>query len=1335
MDQERSGSVASGASETLDLYAGYLDALEAGGGADFEELCCRHPERAADLRRLHQEWRDVEGLLERLGGVGSLERRLRGRHGAEVDPAISLEDSGPHSFDPAPASKLLTEITARGSGFARYEVRGEIGRGGQGAVLRVWDRDLRRSLALKILLEDRPAGEGPESASRFETRTLVRFLEEAQITSQLDHPGIVPVHELGLDSSGRVYFTMKLVGGRNLRAIIELGRSEAEGWSTTRVVGLLQRVCEAMAYAHAKGVIHRDLKPANVMVGRYGEVYVMDWGVAHVRGRPPRRDVRAEVGDSSSVKTLRADDSVSPPVTIEGQVIGTPAYMAPEQARGEEVDERADVYSIGAMLYHVLVGHMPYGSAERKYEAYQVLRRLLEGPAEPAGGLAPEAPGELLAICERAMAWRREERYASVAELGEDMRSFLEGRVVSAYETGAAAELRKWVKRNKGIAASIAAAFLLLVTGMTAGWILKREADRNASLATERGEALAATNESLEAKTLEAEARRKEAEEHEERARAGEQQAQEALGDFDSLALVRKLEEAEAALREVYPLGPDKIEAMEAWLRDHWVPIEAAWDQARDVLERLGPGELAGRDRFLRDTLTQLDERLREFTAGPAAPLAHLREDLAWSRVVEERTTARYRELWRETSAAIAASPLYGGLELPEQIGLVPLGADPRSGLHEFYHLRSAAPGAPLPARDPVTGCFTVTGEMGIVFVLLPGGKQLVNAQKEDPAKPNYDPEARLTELDVHEVLIDPFFLSKFELTQGQAQRLSGKENEAEFRAGQRHFGVEVTLAYPAVPVTPAYSRFPGVAHLARNGLRLPIEVEWEYACRAGTDTPWFTGPTPATLHGYENIGERSAGEQVPEWDGGDEIEPDGHVIYARVGSFAPNPFGLHDMHGNVSEECMTEARSVFRGGGFDGRFVMRGGTFRMAAQQCRATARKLDHGHDHGNGLRPACDIRQGSFDGPLPLADFPGPDLAGALCFDVDGDGWPDVLGWQGANTHRLLVNAGGRRFEDLTQAHLPQEMGPIAAAVSFDADGDGDEDLLTAQGGVKSPGRLFLNDGTGRLADESAERLPQRTNSTHAVACGDYDNDGDQDLYLGCVGDDRGEPNRLYLNDATGRFQDATDGHLPTNPGKVLDRTGAVASADVDRDGDLDVFCGNWHYTYQNRLFLNDGHACFTDVTPDHVPPMHIDRSGIHWDITSAVAFGDVDGDGDPDLVCGNGYGVRWQRNRLYFNDGSGRLTDVSEPFLPEDQETTIRVVLGDVDVDGDLDLLTANGVRPRIYLNDGGGRFRDVTTTHCPDRMGHDVTLVDVDLDRDLDLILTRFGMKLYLNRTR
>ncbi len=266
------------------LLESFLARMDEGELPDFEALVREHPDQSADLRRLFSE--ECERLEKR--------------------PAAG----------PAQPSHVLARLAERRDPFDRYSVRGEIGRGGMGAVLEVRDEDLRRDLAMKVT-----------SGS-----DVARFLEEAQVTGQLDHPGIVPVHELVLDPDGRVYFTMKLVHGRTLAQVLDFANDGRHGWTQAKVLGAIQRVCEAMAYAHEKGVVHRDLKPSNVMIGAFGEVYVMDWGLARIVGAPDRRDIRLRLVASPEPAGLETDrDELrhaapgSPLLTMDGQVVGTPA--------------------------------------------------------------------------------------------------------------------------------------------------------------------------------------------------------------------------------------------------------------------------------------------------------------------------------------------------------------------------------------------------------------------------------------------------------------------------------------------------------------------------------------------------------------------------------------------------------------------------------------------------------------------------------------------------------------------------------------------------------------------------------------------------------------------------------------------------------------------------------------------------------------------------------------------------------------------------------------------------------------------------------------------------
>ncbi|MEM7231576.1 MAG: protein kinase [Planctomycetota bacterium] len=380
-----------------------------------------------------------------------------------------------------------------------FDYQGEIARGGMGAILRVWDKDLHRPLAMKVILGSEKS-QGRSDISTVPPEKLARFLEEAQVTAQLDHPGVVPVHELGLSPDGRVYFTMRLVQGRELGTVFELARREDPAWSLTRVLGVMVKVCQTLAYAHSKGVVHRDLKPGNVMVGNYGEVYVMDWGLAKVKGAEDKHDLRIPEPEpreeeprsnspgESKLTTQRSEEN-SPVVTIDGTILGTPAYMAPEQAQGklDLVDERSDIYSLGAILYTMLTGQIPYVRKGESATAKTILA-MLRGwgkygfvqPPQSILEVDPNAAPELVAICERAMSRERDERYESCVALSEDLQAYLDGRVVQAYETGSMAEAKKWVRRNRGAAVTLASTVLVGLSILI--WMIVSQSDKRDAL-------------------------------------------------------------------------------------------------------------------------------------------------------------------------------------------------------------------------------------------------------------------------------------------------------------------------------------------------------------------------------------------------------------------------------------------------------------------------------------------------------------------------------------------------------------------------------------------------------------------------------------------------------------------------------------------------------------------------------------------------------------------------------------------------------------------------------------------------------------------------------------
>jgi Tfp pilus assembly protein PilF len=372
------------------------------------------------------------------------------------------EDS--HSSAPARPTETAGQPTAPAalpSQVGRYEVLQEIAHGGMGAVYKVRDPDLGRTLALKVLLDCHQPRPDPHR----------RFLEEAQIGGQLQHPGLVPVHELGRLPDQRPFFTMKLVKGRTLAELLKERPTPAA--DLPRFLTIFEQVCQTMAYAHSRGVIHRDLKPANVMVGAFGEVQVMDWGLAKILGQEPA-PTPGPVGASTlySARASGTDDSA----TRAGTVLGTPAYMAPEQARGQvdHLDERCDVFGLGAVLCEILTGQPPYAGTHE-----QVTAAATQGDLRDACGRLERcgADAELVRLALECLAFKPLERPAHAAAVAEALTAHWAGvesrlrqaELDRAAATTRAAEERKRRKLTLALAGSVLLTVLLAGGGLL--WI------------------------------------------------------------------------------------------------------------------------------------------------------------------------------------------------------------------------------------------------------------------------------------------------------------------------------------------------------------------------------------------------------------------------------------------------------------------------------------------------------------------------------------------------------------------------------------------------------------------------------------------------------------------------------------------------------------------------------------------------------------------------------------------------------------------------------------------------------------------------------------------------
>jgi formylglycine-generating enzyme required for sulfatase activity len=461
-----------------------LDDLEA-----FERYCAPLGEHVEKLRELREHWARIDSVLgARLPadatptGAGTSALALAFAQAASAAPReVRPVEPLTTGFE-----ALHDRLSARAAHSARYTLQRELGRGGMGVVYAAWDGDLRRTVAMKVLRDE---GLGLGAVAHFaRARRLARFLAEAQITGQLDHPGIVPVYDVGLDGQGRVFFTMPLVLGRELREVLQLAVKGSEGWSRERALGVFVKVCEALAFAHAKGVVHRDLKPSNVMVGAFGEAYVMDWGLARLSAAPEPE----ERGPSELVRTDLDVGSANELATRDGAVLGTPAYMAPEQARGRTsaVGPHSDIYSLGAMLYHLLSGSMPYVDSTERLSAHALIAARLAGPPTPLERLAAKTPPELIAICAKAMADEPTQRYATALELAADLEAYLGRRPVRAFDATPAYLVGLAIRRNRAVALALAAGALVAV-GLGVRDVVRSRAAAHEQLAIARDLAVA----------------------------------------------------------------------------------------------------------------------------------------------------------------------------------------------------------------------------------------------------------------------------------------------------------------------------------------------------------------------------------------------------------------------------------------------------------------------------------------------------------------------------------------------------------------------------------------------------------------------------------------------------------------------------------------------------------------------------------------------------------------------------------------------------------------------------------------------------------------------------
>lgn len=414
----------------------------------------------------------------------------------DVTIAAGPTKQSPQTEPPAvsPAQPSVGPAPANPDAPVPFVFGKRIAQGGMGAILEAEDCKLGRTIAVKVMLDERDKDEAAKQ----------RFIQEAAVLGRLEHPNIVPIHDLGRDSAGNLYYTMKLVKGRTLQDILNDLRAEKpealKHYPLDRLLTIFLKVCDALAFAHDQKIIHRDLKPENVMVGEFGEVLVMDWGIAKIL------DGRAEIGGIDALASSdNASISGSYTATLEGSVMGTPQYMSPEQAQGEiaEMDARSDIFSLGGILYTILTLRPPvegkdvwevldkvsnaditppttFGGATTAKGEPRSKGKVLEAknitplPHIPAG----RVPNALSAVAMKALSLEKRKRYQSVTVLSGDIEKYQGGFATSAEKAGAMKQLVLLAKRHKGVTVTLAAMLLLSV-----GFVIKVMASERAARA------------------------------------------------------------------------------------------------------------------------------------------------------------------------------------------------------------------------------------------------------------------------------------------------------------------------------------------------------------------------------------------------------------------------------------------------------------------------------------------------------------------------------------------------------------------------------------------------------------------------------------------------------------------------------------------------------------------------------------------------------------------------------------------------------------------------------------------------------------------------------------
>ncbi|KAA5546968.1 protein kinase [Roseiconus nitratireducens] len=386
-------------------------------------------------------------------------------------------------------SASSTASNASGGGSERFEIRSRHALGGLGEVWVAFDRQLGREVALKQIR--------PEWARN--TDATARFRREAEITGFLEHPGVVPIYSLGQSEDGRPYYAMQFIRGRTLEQVVtdhlvgHASNPNRHGWydnATLRaILDDFVDVCQTIDYAHSRGVVHRDLKPANIMLGRYGQTLVVDWGLAKILDQPEDQSDAAEPGTiaPASAPAARKDFGQTPPdnATRHGAAMGTPRFMSPEQAAGktDQIRPATDIYCLGATLYYALTGQPPHVGQN---DLSSTLERITTGRFPPPSTVRSQVPKPLQAIVLKAMATDPLHRYASAGQLADDVKRYLADEPISVFRDRLPKRISRWTRKHPALSAAALVGLLLTFAGTVAGLSIRQEMARREAIALHR---------------------------------------------------------------------------------------------------------------------------------------------------------------------------------------------------------------------------------------------------------------------------------------------------------------------------------------------------------------------------------------------------------------------------------------------------------------------------------------------------------------------------------------------------------------------------------------------------------------------------------------------------------------------------------------------------------------------------------------------------------------------------------------------------------------------------------------------------------------------------------